>query len=87
MKPPTKCTCHVHASEDFDISKCNPDPKLNRRVRRDCLAQTLQCRTRILTELNPEKRAWLESVAICAEWTAWTCLLVIRELKTRKANR
>ena len=78
MKPPPKCTCHVHATED--ISKHNRDPKLNRRVRKDCLEQAKNCRRLAsLTHTDPKERAYLESVAVCAEWTAWTCLLILRE--------
>ncbi len=79
MKPPIKCTCHVHQAEDY--SKHSRNVKLNRDVRHDCLERARRCRERMLSEHNPEERAWLESVAICAEWTAWTCLLIIREAK------
>lgn len=77
MKPPPKCTCHVHATED--TSKHNRDPKLNRRVRRDSLDQARRCRRLIPLQTDPKEIAYLESVAVCAEWTTWTCLLIIRE--------
>jgi len=79
VKPPTQCTCHVHATED--LSKHSRDLKLNRRVRRDCLDQVRRSRDLLQLETDPKERAFLQQVITCAEWTAWTCLLIIREAR------
>ncbi len=79
MKPPQKCPCPVHATED--PSKLSQDPKLNRKVRRDCLERAQRWRSLIPLETDPKEKTYLESIAVCAEWTAWTCLLILREIR------
>ena len=82
MKSPTHCPCHVHATADY--SKYKRDARLLRRCRLDSLQRAREWRERAKLETDPKERAWLESVSICAEWSAWIDLLILREIKTGK---
>jgi hypothetical protein len=82
MKTPERCLCHVHTTADY--SKYSRDAKLLRRCRLDSLQLAREYHGRAELETDPKERAWLKSVAICAEWSAWIDLLILREIKTVK---
>lgn len=81
LKPPVKCTCHIHQTKD--IRSYKRDLKLSRRIRRDSLKRAAELRSRLATETDPEERAYLETIIVCVEWSAWLCLLLIRESKAK----
>jgi hypothetical protein len=83
MKPPEQCTCSVHLMTDY--SKYSRNPKLLRRARRDSLDNARRWRAQIETEPDPKQKVFLELSSVCAEWSAWICLNILRDL--RKAER
>ena len=86
MKPPTQCTCPVHQKAVANnYAGWSQDPKLLRLNRRNNLANAAKWRKMLNTEKDPEERAWLKQIIICAEWGAWAFLTLLREI--RKENR
>lgn len=85
MKPPQPCTCHVHQTEDY--SRYSRDLKLNRQVRKDCLTRAKKLRGQAETETDRSEKAILEKIAVCAEWSAWLSLQIIREVKAKNPRR
>jgi hypothetical protein len=83
MKPPKKCNCYVHATADY--TKHSRDAVLIRRVRRAGLEQARKCRIRAQSESDQKEKNYLETVAICAEWEAWVCLVHLRDIKANRA--
>jgi hypothetical protein len=82
VKPPKQCTCSVHlADATNNYSKYSRNPKLLRRCRLDSLNNAQHWRKQAETEPTQKEKEYLESVAVCAEWNAWVCLTILREIR------
>ena len=85
MKPPTQCTCPIHQKAAANnYAGWSRDPKLIRLNRRNDLANAAKRRKMLSAETDPEERAWLKQIIICAEWGARVCLTLLREIRKEK---